>query len=121
MFTCTLRTTLLALGICPVSDVQCVSVSRVYATPRSVSSDSSRSGPGWGESRGKARRERDLRQAERQWSQLTGLRHRDTAPSQDNCDLDLNGCIHCEHLVILLTFITCESCNITKVQKYKRG
>ena len=44
MFTCTLRTTLLALGICPVSDVQCVSVSRVYATPRSVSSDSSRSG-----------------------------------------------------------------------------
>ena len=93
MFTCTLRTTLLALGICPVSDVQCVSVSRVYATPRSVSSDSSRSGPGWGESRGKARRERDLRQAERQWSQLTGLRHRDTAPSQDNCDSDLNAFI----------------------------
>ena len=44
MFTCTLRTTLLALGICPVSDVQCVSVSRVYATQLSVSSDSSRSG-----------------------------------------------------------------------------
>ena len=82
---------------------------------------------GW-EPRQGQERERDLRWAARQWSQLTGVRHRDTAPSQDNCDSDLNTiiaksfCGRVTSIVILLLFITCEiqdheSFNKPRVQK----